>query len=224
MLVFTGVMIGVVLVVMVGQTARTMQGTGWLPITSLDIDLPYWLGLWFGVFPTVETLRAQVVAALFVIGSYFVAQEVRVKRPRRKAKAAPAARGTPARTRWRRSTSRATVKTRARPIRRRRVDTPKGRPPAIAAVASIDPRDSNGMPVSPLPMLQPCASVPPTPIARPPAAARAARRASGRRTRRGPVTAPPSTTPIASQSTYGSAPPEASVCRVPSAAPTKPSP
>ena len=33
MLIFTGVMIGVVLVVMVGQTARTMQGTGWLPIT-----------------------------------------------------------------------------------------------------------------------------------------------------------------------------------------------
>ena len=91
MLVFTGVMIGVVLVVMVGQTARTMQGTGWLPITSLDIDLPYWLGLWFGVFPTVETLLAQVIAALFVIGSYFVAQEVRVKRPRRKATVAPAA-------------------------------------------------------------------------------------------------------------------------------------
>jgi high-affinity iron transporter len=90
MLVFTGVMIGVVLVVMVGQTARTMQGTGWLPITSLDIDLPYWLGLWFGVFPTVETLLAQVVAALFVIGSYFVAQEVRVKRPRRKATGTPA--------------------------------------------------------------------------------------------------------------------------------------
>jgi high-affinity iron transporter len=89
MLIFTGVMIGVVLVVMVGQTARTMQGTGWLPITSIDIDLPYWLGLWFGVFPTVETLLAQAIAAVFVIGSYFVAQEVRVKRPRRKAKAAP---------------------------------------------------------------------------------------------------------------------------------------
>jgi high-affinity iron transporter len=91
MLIFTGVMIGVVLVVMVGQTARTMQGTGWLPITSIDIDLPYWLGLWFGVFPTVETLLAQAIAAVFVIGSYFVAQEVRVKRPRRKAKVAPAA-------------------------------------------------------------------------------------------------------------------------------------
>ena len=33
MLVVTGVMIGFVLVVMVGQTARMMQGTGWLPIT-----------------------------------------------------------------------------------------------------------------------------------------------------------------------------------------------
>ena len=52
MLIVTGVMIGFVLVVMVGQTARTMQGTGWLPITPIDADFPYWLGLWFGVFPT----------------------------------------------------------------------------------------------------------------------------------------------------------------------------
>ena len=70
MLVITGVLIGAVLVVMTGQTARTMQGTGWLPISSIDVDLPYWLGLWFGVFPTWETLGAQVLAAAFVIGSY----------------------------------------------------------------------------------------------------------------------------------------------------------
>ena len=85
MLVITGVLIGAVLVVMTGQTARTMQGTGWLPISSIDVDLPYWLGLWFGVFPTWETLGAQVLAAAFVIGSYYLAQEVRVKRPRRRA-------------------------------------------------------------------------------------------------------------------------------------------
>ena len=71
MLIVTGVLIGVVLVVMVGQTARTMQGTGWLPITPLDVDVPYWLGLWFGVFPTWETIGAQIAAAVFVIGSYF---------------------------------------------------------------------------------------------------------------------------------------------------------
>ena len=44
MLVVTGVMIGFVLVVMVGQTARTMQGVGWLPITPIGVEPPYWLG------------------------------------------------------------------------------------------------------------------------------------------------------------------------------------
>jgi high-affinity iron transporter len=91
MLVVTGVMIGFVLVVMVGQTARTMQGTGWIPITSMDINPPYWLGLWFGVYPTWETIGAQVGAAIFVIGSFFLAKELKVKRPQRKAKRRPAA-------------------------------------------------------------------------------------------------------------------------------------
>ncbi len=86
MLIVTGVMIGFVLVVMVGQTARTMQGTGWLPITPIDVDPPYWMGLWFGVYPTWETIGAQLAAAAFVIGSYYLAQEVRVKRPRRRAR------------------------------------------------------------------------------------------------------------------------------------------
>jgi high-affinity iron transporter len=72
-------------VVMVGQTVRTMQGTGWLPITPAPFDVPYWAGLWFGVFPTWETLIAQVGAFAFVIGSYFLAQEVKVKRPQRRA-------------------------------------------------------------------------------------------------------------------------------------------
>ena len=84
MLIVTGVLIGFVLVVMVGQTARTMQGTGWIPITPLEFSLPYWAGLWFGAYPTVETIGAQVAAAVFVIGSYFLAQEMKVKGPRRR--------------------------------------------------------------------------------------------------------------------------------------------
>ena len=83
-------LIGFVLVVMVGQTVRTMQGTGWVSISSLDLELPYWLGLWLGVFPTWETIGAQVAAIAFVVGSYFLAQEVRVKRPRRRARTAMA--------------------------------------------------------------------------------------------------------------------------------------
>jgi high-affinity iron transporter len=85
MLIVTGVMIGFVLVVMVGQTARTLQGVGWLPISPIGAEPPYWLGIWFGVYPTWETLAAQLAAAVFVIGSYVVAQEMKVGRPRRRA-------------------------------------------------------------------------------------------------------------------------------------------
>jgi high-affinity iron transporter len=88
MLVVTGVMIGFVLVVMVGQTARTMQGVGWLSITPIGAEPPYWLGVWFGVYPTWETIGLQVAAAVFVIGSYFVAR--RLKRPRRRPRHRPA--------------------------------------------------------------------------------------------------------------------------------------
>jgi high-affinity iron transporter len=83
MLIVTGVLLTAVLVVMVGKTARTMQGVGWLPITPIDADLPYWAGLWLGFFPTVETVLAQVAAAIFVVGSYLLAE--RLRRPARRA-------------------------------------------------------------------------------------------------------------------------------------------
>jgi high-affinity iron transporter len=63
-----------------------MQGTGWIPITPLDVELPYWPGVWLGVYPTWETIGAQIGAMVFVIGSYVAAQEIRVKRPQRKAR------------------------------------------------------------------------------------------------------------------------------------------
>lgn len=76
MLVLTGIMLGGVLLVMVGEQAQEMQLAHWLsttPIAALRF-LPAWAGLWFAVFPTVETLAAQGLAALLVLGSYFVAE------------------------------------------------------------------------------------------------------------------------------------------------------
>ena len=84
MLVLTGVLIGGVLVVMVGGTALSFQDLGWLPSTPLGVELPTWLGTWFEIYPTVETIAAQVLAALFVIGSYYLAKEMKVWRPVRR--------------------------------------------------------------------------------------------------------------------------------------------
>ncbi len=82
MLIVTGVLIALVLVVLVGNTVRTLQGVGWVPITPLDMELPLWAGTWFGVFPTVQTLGAQVGAFAFVVGSYLLAEWVSKRRRR----------------------------------------------------------------------------------------------------------------------------------------------
>lgn len=77
MLVVTGVMLAVVLLVMVGEEAQEMQLAGWLPTTplfTLGEMIPSWAGLWFSVFPTVETLISQLLAGGLVVGSYFIAR------------------------------------------------------------------------------------------------------------------------------------------------------
>ena len=75
MLVITGILIGGVLLVMVGNTIHTMQAVGWVPISPVgSINLPYWVSLWLGIFPTWETICGQSAAAAFVIGSYYLAE------------------------------------------------------------------------------------------------------------------------------------------------------
>jgi high-affinity iron transporter len=84
MLVVTGVMLGVVLVVMIGGSARTMQDVGWLTTTPIGVQFPDWWARWFEVVPTWETVGAQAFAAVLVLGSYFAARYVKVRRPLRR--------------------------------------------------------------------------------------------------------------------------------------------
>src|SRR3954454_21776406 len=88
MLVATGVLIGVVLVVMIGGTALSFSELGWLPQHRTPFDVPEWMGSWFEIYPYWETLGAQVLAGAFVVGSYYAAQYVRVQRPRREGRQA----------------------------------------------------------------------------------------------------------------------------------------
>jgi high-affinity iron transporter len=82
MLVLTGAMLGAVLLVMVGEQVQEMQIAGWISTTAIDIHMPDWLNLWFGVYPTIESLSSQAAAAVFVIGSYFLARRFSVRRAR----------------------------------------------------------------------------------------------------------------------------------------------
>ena len=53
------------------------------PIEGLQ--LPYWAGLWLGIFPTWQGALAQVGALVFVLGSYVAAERLRQYRRARRA-------------------------------------------------------------------------------------------------------------------------------------------
>jgi high-affinity iron transporter len=79
MLITTGILLGVVLLVMVGEQAQEMQLAHWIsttPIPALAHLTPPWVSLWFAVFPTYETIAAQLFAALLVVGSYYAARRM----------------------------------------------------------------------------------------------------------------------------------------------------
>src|SRR3954452_16644867 len=94
MLVLTGVLVGVVLVVLIGGTALSFVDLGWLPRHPTPFSVPQWLGAWFEIYPVWETLAAQVLAATFVVGSYYAAEYVKVKRPQRRGQTVTAKRAT----------------------------------------------------------------------------------------------------------------------------------
>jgi high-affinity iron transporter len=82
LLIITGAMLCVVLLVMVGEEINEMQLAGWIGTTSIGVHVPGWLGTWFSIFPNVETIAAQAGAMVLVLGSYFLAEHLRVRRPR----------------------------------------------------------------------------------------------------------------------------------------------
>jgi high-affinity iron transporter len=94
MLVVTGVLLGLVLVVMVGGSARTLQQVGWLSTTPIGVRFPGWWARWFELVPTWETVGAQALAALAVVGSYFAAEWLKERRPHRRSEE-PAVRPAP---------------------------------------------------------------------------------------------------------------------------------
>lgn len=74
-LLVTAVMIGVVLITFVGGTVRAAQTVGWLPVHRLmPGSWPSWLGTWLGFYNTWESVAAQVVTVLTVVGTWRIAR------------------------------------------------------------------------------------------------------------------------------------------------------
>ena len=85
LLIITGLMLLVVLWVIVGEEINEMQLAGWIGTTNITwLHIPGWAGTWFSVFGNVETFVAQFAAVGIVVGSYLLAQYIRVWRPRRR--------------------------------------------------------------------------------------------------------------------------------------------
>jgi high-affinity iron transporter len=84
MLIITGVLLGIVLLVMVGEEVNEMQLANWIgttPIHALEPFMPDWAGTWFSLFPNVQTIVAQAVAVILVVGSYLISGRVLRSRP-----------------------------------------------------------------------------------------------------------------------------------------------
>ena len=85
LLIITGVMLLFVLLVSVGEEVNEMQLAGWIGTTEIHgLYIPGWMGTWFSLFNNWETFIGQAIALLLVLGSYFLAQYMRVWRPRKR--------------------------------------------------------------------------------------------------------------------------------------------
>jgi high-affinity iron transporter len=80
MLILTGALVAVVLMVMIGGTARSFMDLGWIPSHPTPFHVPDWMGAWFEIYPYWETIGAQLLAGVLVVGSYLLAEHVKVRR------------------------------------------------------------------------------------------------------------------------------------------------
>ncbi len=72
LLVVTGVLVVSIMVTFVGSGVRLFQTVGWLPVHPLPgIDLPNWVGVWLGIYPSWEGVLIPPLALVYVGGAWF---------------------------------------------------------------------------------------------------------------------------------------------------------
>ena len=86
MLIVTGAMLAMVLFVMVGEQIFEMQQAKWIGTTTISWLQwePGWAGTWFSIYPNWETVIAQIIVVVLVLGSYIVARYEAVSLPKKR--------------------------------------------------------------------------------------------------------------------------------------------
>ncbi len=80
----TATLVGILTVVMTGQAMRALQAAGWLAITPVHVDLPVWAGQWLGIYPSAQTLLAQLVCAVAIPLVALLSERLRTQRLERR--------------------------------------------------------------------------------------------------------------------------------------------
>jgi high-affinity iron transporter len=71
LLVVTGFLVVTIMVTFVGSTVRLFQTVGWLSIHPIPhLNLPHWIGLWFGLYPSWEGILIPLASLAYVGGAW----------------------------------------------------------------------------------------------------------------------------------------------------------
>jgi len=86
LLIVTGVLVVSIMVTFLGSAVRLFQTVGWLPVHPLPgLDLPNWVGVWLGIYPSWEGILIPPLALVYVGGAWLytkiMAQNAQQKYP-----------------------------------------------------------------------------------------------------------------------------------------------
>ena len=86
LLVVTGVLVVSIMVTFVGSGVRLFQTVSWLPVHPVPgLDLPNWVGVWLGIYPSWEGILIPPLALVYVGGAWlytkFAAGKAQAKMP-----------------------------------------------------------------------------------------------------------------------------------------------
>ncbi|MET0253910.1 MAG: FTR1 family protein [Terrimicrobiaceae bacterium] len=71
LLIVTGFLVVTIMVTFVGSTVRLFQTVGWLSIHPIPhLNLPHWIGLWFGLYPSWEGILIPLASLAYVGGAW----------------------------------------------------------------------------------------------------------------------------------------------------------